>query len=324
MRTALPAFNKLTAPLVNLMEKTYERVGGRKNFKREQLSWWSDDEAACVQRCKYALQNVLLLAHPDPEKLLTVYTDASDEHWGTVITQIAQSHATPPVSEQEHEPFMITKVGYNTYAMVETFRRADYLLHRLDGIALFTDHRNLCYIVDPHSVSSSVPKYRTDKLHRWALLLMRYQYEIHDIAGDENVWTDLLSRLSSSFKTICAIWQVPLPLSTHLDDGFVGPTQQEIAAVQNAAAAPTDHSRIWIPDDVTDLQVCVRFGISGHRGAAVTSQKIGEIFVWAEVKKGIDYFVKRSLHCSSTVGGPPLPRVLGETMYADWPNELLH
>ncbi|EGZ26619.1 hypothetical protein PHYSODRAFT_250343, partial [Phytophthora sojae] len=80
------------------------------------------------------------------------------------------------------------------YAIVETCRRADYLLHRQDDFALFTDHRNLQYIFDPHSVPSSVPKYTADKLHRWSLLLMGYKYEIYDIAGDDNVWADLLSR----------------------------------------------------------------------------------------------------------------------------------
>ncbi|OWY90110.1 hypothetical protein PHMEG_00041912 [Phytophthora megakarya] len=84
---------------------------------------------------------------------------------------------------------------------------------------------------------------------------------------------------------------------------------------------------IWIPDTAIDLQVrvCVvgHFGIAGHRGATVTLQKIGEHFVWTDMKIDIDYFVKRCLHCASTVGGPPVPRALGEAMHTDRPNELL-
>eukprot|EP00644_Phytophthora_capsici_P008513 jgi/Phyca11/16446/fgenesh1_pg.PHYCAscaffold_20_\ len=93
-------------------------------------------------------------------------------------------------------------VEKEAYAIIETCRRADYLLHRPDGFALFTDHRNLRYIFDPHSVSTAVPKYTADKLHRWSLLLMAYKYEIYDISGDDNVWADLLSRWGSSFKTM--------------------------------------------------------------------------------------------------------------------------
>ncbi|POM74204.1 Hypothetical protein PHPALM_8883 [Phytophthora palmivora] len=203
MRTSLPAFNKLTAPL-------YDRAAGRKKTQVRAITLckvgWGAGEAACIEKCKIALQNALCLAHPDPTKLLTVYTDASDEHWGAVITQIPHDQATRPISEQEHEPLMMLSGSFSgearrwaivekeAYATVETCRRANYLLHRPDGFALFTDHRNLCYIFDPHSVSASVPKCTADKLHRWSLLLMGYQYEIHDISGDENVWADLLSR----------------------------------------------------------------------------------------------------------------------------------
>ncbi|KAF4133042.1 RNase H-like domain found in reverse transcriptase, partial [Phytophthora infestans] len=176
-------------------------AGGRKkNQVRHVLLravGWGESEDACLDRCKAALQNALQLAHPDPEKRLTVYTDASEEHWGAAITQIPRDQTTRPSSEQEHQPLMMLSGSFSgaakrwaivekeAYAIVETCRRADYLLHRHDGFALFTDHRNLRFIFDPHSVSNSVPKYTADKLHRWSLLLMSYKYEIHDIADKD-------------------------------------------------------------------------------------------------------------------------------------------
>lgn len=41
---------------------------------------WGGDEFACIERCTAALQHALLLAYPDPTKLLSVYTNASDDH----------------------------------------------------------------------------------------------------------------------------------------------------------------------------------------------------------------------------------------------------
>lgn len=38
--------------------------------------------------------------------------------------------------------------------------------------ALFTDHHNMRYMFDPHSVSASGRKYTADKLHLWSLLYM--------------------------------------------------------------------------------------------------------------------------------------------------------
>ncbi|KAJ8558674.1 hypothetical protein ON010_g8774 [Phytophthora cinnamomi] len=86
--------------------------------------------------------------------------------------------------------------------------------------------------------------------------------------------------------------------------------------------------RIWVPDEAADLQVRIgvvgHFGIAGHRALAPTLAKIGEKFTWKGMKSDIEYFVRRCLHCTSTLGGPPQPRVLGEAMHAESPNELIH
>lgn len=209
MCQSIPAYNKLVHPLTQFMEKVYKDAGGRsKNHVRKvALSEmdWGQSEDDCIERCKGALGNALQLAHPDPTKRLCVYTDASDAHWGAAITQVYREHLARPLSEQKHERLMMLSgtfsgsaqrweiVEKEAYAIIETCRRADYLFHRPDGLALFTDHRNLRYIFDPHGVSNAVPRYTTDKLHRWSLLLMAYSYEIHDIAGADNVWADLLS-----------------------------------------------------------------------------------------------------------------------------------
>lgn len=111
MRSSLPAFNKLIAPLTKCMENVYERAGGRKKcqVRGVQLSdvGWGDIEIECLSRCKVALQNSVQLAHPDPDKRLSVYTDASDEHWGAMITQISRDQAVRPLSEQDHQPLMM-------------------------------------------------------------------------------------------------------------------------------------------------------------------------------------------------------------------------
>jgi Chromo (CHRromatin Organisation MOdifier) domain/RNase H-like domain found in reverse transcriptase len=75
-------------------------------------------------------------------------------------------------------------------------------LHRPGGFSLYTDHRNLKYIFNPQSVVAAVPKYTADKLQRWALLLMSYEYTIQDIPGEDNVWADLLSRWGSRLTNI--------------------------------------------------------------------------------------------------------------------------
>lgn len=155
------------------------------------------------------------------------------------------------------------------------------------------------------------------------------------------MWANLLSRWGSSFRTVCAIRQVSLPLFPQLDEAFVWPNLKEFVSAQSAAPPPTgvaradddatwtdEKGRIWIPDEATELQVrlCAvgQFGIAGHRGTVVMLAKISERFVWRDMNKDIEVFVQRCLHCASTLGGPPQPRLLGQAMRAERPNELIH
>ncbi|GMF60896.1 unnamed protein product [Phytophthora fragariaefolia] len=354
---SLPAFNKLVNPLSLFMEKVYAAAGGRKKslVRRVKLRevGWSEVELAALQSCKEALEHALTLAHPDPEKRLCVFTDASDEHWGGAITQVPQNHLHRDFADQHHEPLMMLSgmfsggakrwaiVEKEAYAIVETCKRADYLVRRPDGFSLFTDHRNLRYIFAPTTVSSAVPKYTADKLHRWSLLLMSLEYEIHDIAGDANVWADLLSRWGSAFTTVAAIRLSSLPVSPQLDDNFDWPTAEHIQAAQNSATdiplnMQAGHDkvlrdcdgRVWLPDGASELQlrICIvgHFGAAGHRTVDVTLKAIAEKFVWVDMTTDVKHFVARCLHCASVSVGPPFPRPPGEALHAERPNELLH
>ncbi|OWZ06592.1 hypothetical protein PHMEG_00021131 [Phytophthora megakarya] len=149
-----------------------------------------------------------------------------------------------PFSEQYHEPLMFLSgtfsgrapswaiVEKEAYAIIVTCQRADYLLHRPGGFMLYTDHRNLRFIFNPSSVVSSVPKYTADKLQRWALLLMAYEYVTCDIAGADNVWADLLSHWGSLLPTICAVRLLPYEYSPTLNDEFQWFTMAEVLSSQ--------------------------------------------------------------------------------------------
>jgi hypothetical protein len=114
----------------------------------------------------------------------------------------------------------------------------EYLLLCERGFHLFTDHRNLQYIFDPHIAESTVPKYRADKLQRWSMVLQIFRYEIEYIRGEDNVWGDLLSRWASrppevqTEKVYRLVSTAPLQ-----DEGFQSPTFEEIAQVKKKQVA---------------------------------------------------------------------------------------
>jgi hypothetical protein len=50
------------------------------------------------------LRNLAVMAYPNPEKVLCVFADASDEFYGGMITQIEKANLELSVDHQRHEP----------------------------------------------------------------------------------------------------------------------------------------------------------------------------------------------------------------------------
>ncbi len=106
-----------------------------------QLSWGVKHEVA-LKRCKDALANAVRLSHLDPEQELCVFTYASTWHWEAVVTQIPSADRGRPIEDQAHQPLMFLSgtftgaaerwalIEKEAFALVETVKRADYMLHR--------------------------------------------------------------------------------------------------------------------------------------------------------------------------------------------------
>ncbi|OWZ07319.1 hypothetical protein PHMEG_00020301 [Phytophthora megakarya] len=80
------------------MEKVYEQAGLRKkNQVRRVLlrdAGWGGHESVCLEQCNESLKSTLQLSHPNPEKRLWVFTDASNEHGGLRLRKFRQKQLT--------------------------------------------------------------------------------------------------------------------------------------------------------------------------------------------------------------------------------------
>ncbi|KAH9181325.1 hypothetical protein AeNC1_016699 [Aphanomyces euteiches] len=137
------------------------------------------------------------LAHPDPDKMVCLYTDASDGFWGAIATQVLCLELV--ASEQRHEPLAFLSGAFRgaserwpiaekeAFAVVESCKRLEYLLIRPGGFRLFTDHRNLVYMFNPLGASPNMAKYQAHKLQRWSLTMTTFPYVIECVAGEDNL-----------------------------------------------------------------------------------------------------------------------------------------
>jgi hypothetical protein len=191
-----------------------------KRFALADFEWGTEQDAAFMG-CKEALRKIVTLAHPDPDKVFCLYTDASQDFWGATLTQIPAAEADLPLGEQQHSPLAFlsgalkgASLRWSTaekeaYAIVASCKRLDYLLHRPGGFVIHTDHRNLAFIFS-NEPDTNQPRYLADKLARWAVALSSFRYTIKHVAGDDNVWGDLLSRWGHQRVAEAAVWEPEL------------------------------------------------------------------------------------------------------------------
>lgn len=161
VKTGIPDFSYLIAPLQNFMEKVYDRAGKRTNRAvasiKLRILGWGKQEQKTFQRFKKSLANLVTLAHRDEEQRLCIYTDASDVVWSAIVTQVPYEDLDKRYKQQRHSPlafcsgnFNATQVGWSTlekegYAIMETIARMHWLAATVAGLHLFMDHNNLIF-----------------------------------------------------------------------------------------------------------------------------------------------------------------------------------
>ena len=92
----------------------------------------------------------MALSHPKPGWVVLVFPDASNEHWGSFLTQVPQEELARgvPVEDMTHEPLGFLSgtfkgsqqrwatVDKESFAMVSTFKGLEYL--SWNGVHIYT------------------------------------------------------------------------------------------------------------------------------------------------------------------------------------------
>ena len=92
-------------------------------------------------------------------------TDASDFHWGIILTQVPKKHLKVSVHDQEHEPLAFIGGSFNAFQLrwsiiekeafpiMESLDKLRHFLLSDNHFRLFTDNRNLVFFFDPNWIS---------------------------------------------------------------------------------------------------------------------------------------------------------------------------
>jgi hypothetical protein len=205
------------------------------------------------------------------------------------------------------------------------------------------------------SLDPSHARHTVSKIQRWALKLATYNYPIEYIAGELNVWTELLTRWGAAVtKTTStprndrtlrygALFVAQLVMDTSNYDFPMAAEvlRQQMAAAHNMdlkevppkksgpnALLVNDQGYIWIPTNAvsmkTRLCVIAHCGRGGRRGHQVTLTGIQDHYYWKGMSRDIKVFVGTCFRCIASAPGETTPRPRGEALHASKPNEVIH
>ncbi|GFW40921.1 retrovirus-related Pol polyprotein from transposon 17.6 [Trichonephila clavipes] len=144
-----------------------EFLKGSKGKKDSKPLNWSSEAITAFQRCKQALADAALLAHPSPSAPLALHVDTSD-------------YAMESYSAYDRELLAI-------YSAIRHFR---YMLEARD-FTVFTDHKPLTYAFRQKSDKCSPRQIRQLDF------ISQFTTNIVHIPGSDNIAADVLSRVSA-------------------------------------------------------------------------------------------------------------------------------
>ncbi|XP_059611718.1 uncharacterized protein K02A2.6-like [Phlebotomus argentipes] len=177
--------SKIRAPMDRLLKKG--------------VPWkWSTKCRAAFRRFKTILKSELLLTHYDPRLPIYIASDASSYAIGAVAyhempdgSLKAFYHVSRRLTDAEQRYSQIEKEALGIVFALKKYHRFVYGRR----FNLVTDHKPLVSIFGS---SKGIPVHTANRLQRWALVLLCYDFEIKFTSTDSFGHADVLSRLTSA------------------------------------------------------------------------------------------------------------------------------
>jgi hypothetical protein len=368
LRHSIPDFARIVQPLQDALNATLANLPANKRTKRaaaRHALQTSDQFLVAFSAAKAAIASATMLAYPDLSQARCLFTDASYAGWAAVITQVPVADVAKAPDAQRHQPLAFSSglfrgsslnwsiLDKEAFPIVYAASNLRHLLMAPAGLHIYCDHRNLIYLF----TSTPGSPHPTDgRLCRWAATLRLVPYVLQHIAGESNVWADLLSRWGQrdaaaalphavSIRRVTATTRpaimpsdVPLQVdATQLEDLLpaIAASQATHEARLPAQASRDSTDDLWRlngklcipPADralVMSILIAAHCSFAGHRGQQTTYQHCDRVFHWPGMYADVASFCRNCLHCLRAKGGSCIPRPWGSTYQATKPNEHLH
>ncbi|GFU15630.1 hypothetical protein TNCV_3615491 [Trichonephila clavipes] len=282
-----------------------EFLKGSKGKKDSKPLNWSSEAITAFQRCKQALADAALLAHPSPSAPLALHVDASDYAIGGALHQVVDS-------ELQSLAFFSRKLtssekSYSAYdrellAIYSAIRHFRYMLEARD-FTVFTDHKPLTYAFRQKSDKCSPRQIRQLDF------ISQFTTNIVHLPGSDNIAADVLSRVSA------------ITFPSQIDYDCIAETQQTDQELHTLIASGTslELKKVTFPNSSTEIMCDLSTGTArpyipkqhrqdvfsamhnlSHPGIRRSVHLIKQRFVWPSISSDVAKWARHCLACQNS------------------------
>jgi len=115
IRSSITEYAMEVSPLQELMEEIMRSTGSAKSSKLKSIQLkeiWKEEHSKCFESIKQIIAHSVTVAHPKDGYEVCLFTDASDFHWGVIVTQMPKEDLDLDVLVQRHEPLAFSQWNF--------------------------------------------------------------------------------------------------------------------------------------------------------------------------------------------------------------------
>ncbi|GFW59948.1 hypothetical protein TNCV_4864031 [Trichonephila clavipes] len=282
-----------------------EFLKGSKGKKDSKPLNWSSEAITAFQRCKQALADAALIAHPSPSAPLALHVDASNYAIGGALHQVVDSELQPlaffsrKLTSSEKSYSAYDREFLAIYLAIRHFR---YMLEARD-FTVFTDHKPLTYAFRQKSDKCSPRQIRQLDF------ISQFTTSIVHIPGSDNIAADVLSRVSAitfpsqiAYDCIAETQQTDQELHTLIASG----TSLELKKVTFPNSSTeimcdlsTGTARPYIPKQHRQDVLSAMHNLS-HPGIRRSVHLMKQRFVWPSISSDVAKWARHCLACQKS------------------------
>ncbi|GFW85424.1 transposon Tf2-11 polyprotein [Trichonephila clavipes] len=266
---------------------------------------WSSKAITAFQRCKQALADAALLAHPSPSAPLALHVDASDYAIGGALHQVVDSELQPLAFFSRK--LTSSEKSYSAYdrellAIYSAIRHFRYMLEARD-FTVFTDHKPLTYAFRQKSDKCSPRQIRQLDF------ISQFTTNIVHIPGSANIAADVLSRVSA------------ITFPSQIDYDCIAETQQTDQELHTLIASGTslELKKVTFPNSSTEIMCDLSTGTArpyipkqhrqdvfsamhnlSHPGIRRSVHLKKQRFVWPSISSDVAKWARHCLACQKS------------------------